>query len=89
MSKFLILATIFWQTGALGAADCKKYPKKDWIPEDQFKKRLVDAGYTIKDFHVDGNCYEMYGVHSGGGRHEIYFDTKTGAKVKFVDWTDK
>jgi hypothetical protein len=52
------------------------------VPENTLKQTLVEEGYTIKKFKVDGNCYEIYGRNKEGKKVEIYFDTKTLAIVK-------
>jgi len=52
------------------------------MKEDDLKAALKDAGYTLKKFKVDGNCYEMYGHNEKGQRVEIYMDTVTGKPVK-------
>ncbi len=71
---------------AHAAADCEAHPKEQWMKEDALKAALRDAGYTIRKFHVDGNCYEMYGHNEKGQRVEIYMDTVTGRPVKaFID----
>lgn len=69
-------------------ADCQKHDKKEWIPEAEMKKKITDMGYEIKEFKVDGNCYEIYGYEGKGKdkkKVEIYFDTKTAAIVKKGD----
>jgi len=76
MVLFAIPATVF------ASADCPVYPKAEWAPEDTLKKALLDEGYTIKKFKVDGNCYEIYGLNPQGQKVEIYFDTKTLAIIK-------
>ncbi|MDO9051395.1 MAG: PepSY domain-containing protein [Methylotenera sp.] len=58
------------------------HPKSKWVPENTLKQTLVEEGYTIKKFKVDGNCYEIYGRNKEGKKVEIYFDTKTLAIVK-------
>lgn len=67
---------------AHAAADCKAHPKDQWMKEEDLKAKLVAAGYKIKKFKVDGNCYEMYGHNDKGQRVEIYMDTVTGEPVK-------
>ncbi len=67
---------------AHAAADCEAHPKEQWMKEEDLKAALKDAGYTIKKFKVDGNCYEMYGRNEKGQRVEIYMDTVTGKPVK-------
>lgn len=71
---------------AHAAADCDAHPKEQWMKEDDLKTALKDAGYTIKKFKVDGNCYEMYGRNARGQKVEIYMDTVTGKPVKaYID----
>lgn len=67
---------------AHAAADCEAHPREQWMKEADLKAALVDAGYTIKKFKIDGNCYEMYGHNEKGQRVEIYMDTVTGRPVK-------
>lgn len=81
-----ILTLLFASASSFGSADCKLYPKNLWMEGAELKSRLEAEGYTIKDFHVDGNCYEIYGKDKDGKKVEIYFDAKTGAPVKTVEW---
>lgn len=67
---------------AYASAECQEHPKSEWASEDVLKQALLDEGYTIKKFKVDGNCYEIYGKNKQGKKVEIYFDTKTLAIVK-------
>lgn len=67
---------------AHAAADCEAHPKDQWMKEAVLKAALVDAGYAIRTFKVDGNCYEMYGHNEKGQRVEIYMDTVSGKPVK-------
>lgn len=77
---FVLLALLPLQV--LASADCPVYPKEEWAPESTLKQALLDEGYSIKKFKVDGNCYEMYGRNKQGKKVEIYFDTKTLAIIK-------
>jgi hypothetical protein len=67
---------------ALAKADCKAYPKDEWMSQADAKAQIEAQGYTIRKFKVDGNCYEIYGRNAAGKKVEIYFDTKTLAPVK-------
>ncbi|MBE9607957.1 PepSY domain-containing protein [Chitinilyticum piscinae] len=67
---------------AFAGASCTKHPKNEWLPEDQAQARIVEMGYKIKKFKVDGNCYEIYGWNKDGKKAEVYFDTKDLSIVK-------
>ncbi|MDM0110680.1 PepSY domain-containing protein [Variovorax sp. J22R133] len=69
-------------TSAFAKADCKPYPKAEWMSEADAKAKILEQGYTISKFKVDGNCYEIYGKNKEGKKVEIYFDAKTLAPVK-------
>jgi hypothetical protein len=76
------LHSVLAAPAALARADCASHPQSEWISEAEMKKRLVEQGYEIKKFKIDGNCYEIYGKNKDGKKVEIYFDTKTGDIVK-------
>ena len=82
MRSLLLMSLFFIPATAFASADCPAYPKSEWAPEETLKKALLDEGYTIKKFKVDGNCYEIYGLNPQGQKVEIYFDTKTLAIIK-------
>jgi hypothetical protein len=67
---------------AFAKADCKAYPKSEWMKEADAKAKIEAQGYTIKKFKVDGNCYEIYGKNKEGKKVEIYYDAKTLEPVK-------
>jgi hypothetical protein len=67
---------------ALAKADCKAYPKAEWMSEADAKAKIESQGYTINKFKVDGNCYEIYGKNKEGKKVEIYYDAKTLEPVK-------
>ena len=67
---------------AFASAECPVYLKAEWAAEGTLKQALADEGYKIKNFKVDGNCYEIYGLSKDGKKVEIYFDTKTLAIIK-------
>ena len=82
MKLAAILAFCLASTGALGAANCPKYPKAEWMSQDEAKAKIEAMGYKINKFKVDGNCYEIYGTNKEGKRAEVYFDVKTLKVVK-------
>ncbi len=67
---------------AWAGANCKAYPKADWMSEADAKTKIAAMGYAINVFKVDGNCYEIYGRNKDGKKVEIYFDAKTLDVVK-------
>lgn len=83
MKKILaLLACTVASTGAFAKADCKAYPKAEWMKEADAKAKIEGMGYTINKFKVDENCYEIYGKNKDGKKVEIYFDAKTLDPVK-------
>ena len=67
---------------AFAKADCKAYPKNEWMTQADAKAKIEGQGYTISKFKVDGNCYEIYGTNKQGKKVEIYFDAKTLEPVR-------
>ena len=67
---------------AFAKANCKAYPKAEWMKEADAKAKIEAQGYTISKFKVDGNCYEIYGRNKAGKKVEIYYDAKTLDIVK-------
>lgn len=82
MKLFAALLAATLSTAAFAKADCKAYPKEEWMKEADAKARIEAQGYTIRKFKVDGNCYEIYGKNKEGKKVEIYFDAKTLDVVK-------
>jgi len=80
--RFLLALMSLLPMQVLASADCPAYPKEEWGAEETLKQALVDEGYKIKKFKIDGNCYEMYGRNKEGKKVEIYFDMKTFAIIK-------
>ena len=81
--KFAVLLILsFASTTALAGANCPKYPKNEWMPQDQAKAKIESLGYKIDKFKVDGNCYEIYGLNKEGKKAEVYFDAKTLNVIK-------
>lgn len=72
----------FASAPAFAKANCKVYPKSEWMSETDAKASIEAQGYTISKFKVDGNCYEIYGRNKAGKKVEIYYDAKTLEPVK-------
>jgi len=52
-------------------ANCKAYPKAEWMVEADAKTKIAAMGYAINVFKIDGNCYEIYGRNKDGKKVEI------------------
>ena len=76
------LALSLFSTVALAGANCPKYAKNEWMPQDQAKAKIESMGYKIDKFKIDGNCYEIYGFNKEGKKAEVYFDAKTLKVIK-------
>ena len=81
VAGLLCVATAFPMT-VWAKADCKSYPKAEWMSEADAKAKIQAQGFTITKFKVDGNCYEIYGKNKDGKKVEIYYDVKTLEPVK-------
>ena len=81
LAAALTLAAAF-PIAASAKADCKAYPKAEWMSEADAKAKIAAQGYTISKFKVDGHCYEIYGKNKDGKKVEIYFDAKSLDVVK-------
>ncbi|TFV92779.1 PepSY domain-containing protein [Oxalobacteraceae bacterium OM1] len=83
MRKLLMSALLLaLSNAAFAAAKCTAHPKEEWMKPEDARAQLESAGYKIKKFKVDGQCYEIYGHNKEGKKVEIYFDTKTLDIVK-------
>jgi hypothetical protein len=85
--KYLVLAAalgalVLFSGTAAAKADCKAYPKAEWMKEADAKAKIEAQGYAIDKFKVSGNCYEIYGRNKAGKKVEIYNDAKTLEPVK-------
>ena len=69
-------------TVSFAKADCKAYPKAEWMKEADAKAKIEAQGYVIDKFKVSGNCYEIYGKNKEGKKVEIYYDAKSLEPVK-------
>jgi len=78
----VLCAAATLSTTVAAKADCKAYPKAEWMKEADAKAKIEAQGYTINKFKVDGNCYEIYGKNKEGKKVEIYYDAKTLEPVK-------
>jgi hypothetical protein len=82
VSAVLVGVAATLSTAAFAKADCKAYPKEEWMKADEAKAKIAAQGYKIDKFKVDGNCYEIYGTNAEGKKVEIYYDAKTLEPVK-------
>jgi len=82
VSAAVLGAACLFSVHAFAKADCKAYPKSEWMSEADAKAKILAQGYTINKFKVDGNCYEIYGKNKEGKKVEIYYDAKTLEPVK-------
>ena len=82
ISAAVLGAASLFSVHAFAKADCKAYPKDEWMKADEAKAKIAAQGYQIKKFKVDGNCYEIYGKNKEGKKVEIYYDAKTLEPVK-------
>ncbi len=76
--RIALAALVFAPAMTHAAVNCEAHPRDTWMKEAHLKAALADAGYTIRQFKVNGNCYEMYGHNEKGQRVELYMDTVTG-----------
>jgi hypothetical protein len=67
---------------ATASPKCTTAPRNQWLPEATMKARILKDGYTIREFKVSGQCYEIYGKDAKGNNVEIYFDPTDGRIVK-------
>ena len=67
---------------ALAGADCTSEPKSNWMSRAEMQKMILEMGYTIDRFKVDGNCYEIYGRKGEDRKIEVYFNPVNGKVVK-------
>jgi hypothetical protein len=77
-----VALSAFVSAPVFAKANCKAYPKSEWMSEADAKAKIEAQGYTIAKFKVDGNCYEIYGRNKAGKKVEIYYDAKTLEPVK-------
>ena len=82
VSAVLVGVAAALSTAAFAKADCKAYPKAEWMKPEDATAKIAAQGYAISKFKVDGNCYEIYGKDKEGRKVEIYYDAKTLEPVK-------
>ena len=75
-------AASMFSAHAFAKADCKAYPKNEWMSAADAQAKILAQGYTINKFKVSGECYEIYGKNKEGKKVEIYYDAKTLEPVK-------
>jgi hypothetical protein len=69
--------------GFAGSAVAKSdKPGADWMPAEQVKQKLMDAGYSsITELEADDGHWEGEGMKNGV-KMEFHVDPKTGAITK-------
>ncbi len=67
---------------AYAGADCTSEPQSNWLSRAEMQKMILEMGYTIDRFKVDGNCYEIYGRKGADKKIEVYFNPVNGKIVK-------
>ena len=69
--------------GCVGPALAKKdVPGPDWMPVEQVRQKLMDAGYTsVTKVKADDGQWEGEGLKNGV-KMEFHVDPKTGAITK-------
>jgi len=85
MKKILLVSVmVALSAAAVAGPKCTSGDDRTkWIPEDQFKQKLMDEGYDLKKFKTtSGGCYEIYGHNAQGQKVEIYYNPETAAVVK-------
>lgn len=84
MKKILLvtLGVLLTVSVAHAKKNCTTEPKEKWMTEENFKKMVMDQGYTIKKFKISGACYEIYGKNKEGKSVEIYFNPMDGSIAK-------
>lgn len=80
--------TLAWMVGPLAHASADD-PGSDWMPREQIRQKLQEAGYTeITELEADDGHWEGEGV-KGGKRVEFHLDPNSGAvlseKVKMPE----
>jgi len=70
--------TLAWMIGPLAHASVDE-PGSDWMPREQIRQKLFEAGYTeITELEADDGHWEGEGV-KGGKRVEFHLDPNSGA----------
>ncbi|MDB2654634.1 PepSY domain-containing protein [Luminiphilus sp.] len=85
LSSAIVVTTL--SSFSYAGADCTEYPKSQWMSVLDLQKRIVNEyGFSIKNFKVDDECYEIYGWQTDeDGKEqkiEVYFDASNGDIVK-------
>lgn len=81
--KLIALAsTVAFSSTVFAGADCTSEPEDKWMSRGDMQKKIIEMGYTIDRFKVDGNCYEIYGRNADNKKAEVYFNPVTGEIVK-------
>lgn len=78
----LVASALIMSSGMAVAGSCTEEPQDKWLKEDEMKGKILEMGYKIDVFKVDGTCYEIYGENKDGKKVEVYFNPVTAAVVE-------
>ncbi len=78
----LLLAAAGGAAFAHGDVDCPNEPKEQWRPQMELQRKLVDAGWRVRQVKTFATCYEVYGFDAKGERVEAFFNPKTFERIE-------
>ena len=61
------------------AEKCEPIPKKEWKPQAELERKLVNQGWTVSRVKITNGCYKVYGENEKGGNVEVFFHPKTSS----------
>ena len=78
-----VLALSATGASAHGDVTCKPaVPKTEWRSHNDLYKKLVEAGWVIRQMKATPTCYEVYAKDPKGKRVEVFFHPKTFERVE-------
>lgn len=85
LSSAIVVTTL--SSFSHAGADGTEHPKSQWMSVLDLQKRIVNEyGFSIKNFKVDDECYDIYGWQTDeDGKEqkiEVFFDASNGDIVK-------
>lgn len=78
----VVAGALMMSSGMALAGSCTEEPQDKWLKEEDMKAKILEMGYKIDVFKVDGTCYEIYGHNKDGKKVEVYFNPVTAAVVE-------
>ena len=55
-------------------------PQANWLSEQDATAKAAGLGYDVRDFKVEGSCYEIYAM-KGDARVQVVMNPATGEIV--------